>query len=43
MLPLDIVAHQAELFDKVIAHEEPQKMVDEIRQILQVNREENER
>ena len=43
VLAFDNVAHRAELRDKVFSHEEPQKMVDEIRQILQVNREENER
>ena len=43
VLAFDNVAHRAELLDKVFAHEEPQKMVDEIRQILLINREENER
>ena len=43
MLAFDNVAHRAELLDKVISHEEPQTMVDEIRQILLVNIEENER
>lgn len=42
VLAFDNVAHRAELLDKVISHEEPQTMVDEIRQILLINGEENE-